>query len=50
VSLLAVQDLSLEFRTRSGTVRALENVSLALDKGETVGIVGESKPILFYFA
>jgi len=42
VSLLAVKDLSLEFRTRSGTVRALENVSLALDKGETVGIVGES--------
>jgi ABC-type glutathione transport system ATPase component len=26
--LLAVKDLSLEFRTRSGTVRALENVSL----------------------
>jgi peptide/nickel transport system ATP-binding protein len=40
--LLAVKDFSLEFRTRSGTVRALENVSLELAKGETVGIVGES--------
>jgi peptide/nickel transport system ATP-binding protein len=40
--LLAVKDLTLEFRTRSGTVRALENVSLEVRKGETVGIVGES--------
>ena len=37
-----VKDLSLEFRTRSGTVRALENVTLEVKKGETVGIVGES--------
>ncbi len=40
--LLKVENLSLEFRTRSGTVRALENVSLEVGKGETVGIVGES--------
>ena len=40
--LLSVEDLSLEFRTRSGTVHALENVSLEVARGETVGIVGES--------
>ena len=42
VPLLSVQDLTLEFRTRSGLVRALENVSIDVRKGETVGIVGES--------
>jgi len=40
--LLEVMDLSLEFRTRSGTVHALQGVNLAVQKGETVGIVGES--------
>ncbi|MPZ42965.1 MAG: ATP-binding cassette domain-containing protein [Betaproteobacteria bacterium] len=40
--LLAVHELSLEFRTRSGSVHALENVDLDVGKGETVGIVGES--------
>jgi peptide/nickel transport system ATP-binding protein len=42
VPLLAVKNLSLEFRTRSGTVHALENLDLEVSKGETVGIVGES--------
>lgn len=41
-ALLSVQGMSLEFRTRSGTVRALEDVSFDVQKGETVGIVGES--------
>jgi peptide/nickel transport system ATP-binding protein len=40
--LLSVEDLSVEFRTRSGTVRALEGVSFAIARGETVGVVGES--------
>ncbi len=40
--LLSVKDYSLEFRTRSGIVHALEDVSLEVARGETVGIVGES--------
>jgi len=42
VNLLEVRDFSLEFRTRSGTVHALEKIDLEIKKGETVGIVGES--------
>jgi peptide/nickel transport system ATP-binding protein len=40
--LLAVSDLSVEFRTRSGTARALEKVSFEVGRGETVALVGES--------
>ncbi len=40
--LLDVEALSVEFRTRSGIVHALEDVSFSVAKGETVGIVGES--------
>jgi peptide/nickel transport system ATP-binding protein len=40
--LLAVDDLSVEFRTRHGVVRALERVGFSVRRGETVGIVGES--------
>ncbi len=42
VPLLGVDNLALEFRTRGGLVRALENVSFHVDTGEIVGIVGES--------
>ena len=42
VPLLAVEDLSVEFRTRSGTVRALDGIDFALRRGETLGLVGES--------
>jgi peptide/nickel transport system ATP-binding protein len=42
VTLLAIEDLSIHFKTRSGTVRAIEHASLDIAKGETVGLVGES--------
>ncbi len=40
--LLDVHDLTVEFATRRGTVRAVEHVNIAVAKGETLGIVGES--------
>jgi peptide/nickel transport system ATP-binding protein len=42
VPLLDVRDLTVEFATRRGIVRAVEQVNLTVAKGETVGIVGES--------
>ena len=39
---LAVQDLSIVFDTRRGTVTAIEAVSFILGSGEVLGIVGES--------
>src|SRR4029450_7284388 len=40
--LLDGRDLTVEFTTRRGVVRAVEQVSISVAKGETVGIVGES--------
>ena len=51
IPLLKVDGLTVEFRTRSGVVRALENIDLEIFKGETVGVVGESgsgKSVLSY--
>ena len=42
VPLLDVAELSVEFRTRLGTVKALEQVDLSLDRGEIIAVVGES--------
>ncbi len=42
IALLKVEGFGLEFRTRSGVVHALDNLNLAIRKGETVGLVGES--------
>src|SRR5437868_10623278 len=42
VPLLDIRDLTVEFSTRRGIVRAVEHVDLTIAKGETVGIVGES--------
>ena len=40
--LLAVEDLSVQFLTDRGVVRALEKVHLWVGEGEVVGLIGES--------
>src|SRR6201991_5151209 len=40
--LLDVRDLTVEFQTRRGIVKAVQHVDLTIAKGETIGIVGES--------
>lgn len=40
--LLEIKDLSIDFQSESGTTRAVDDISLQLDRGETLGIVGES--------
>jgi peptide/nickel transport system ATP-binding protein len=42
VPLLDIKDLTVEFQTRRGIVKAVKNIDLQVSKGETVGIVGES--------
>lgn len=39
---LTIQDLVTHFEFDEGTVRAVDGVSLAVEKGKTLGIVGES--------
>ena len=40
--LLSIEDLNVDFAMRTDTLRAVNNVSLTLDKGERLGLVGES--------
>jgi peptide/nickel transport system ATP-binding protein len=40
--LLDVKDLTVEFTTRRGIVKAVQHVDIQVGKGETLGIVGES--------
>lgn len=40
--LLDIKDLNVDFNLRDKTLRAVREVSLSLDKGERLGIVGES--------
>lgn len=40
--ILDIQDLSVRFRTDSGTVYAVNNLNLQLEKGKNIGFVGET--------
>jgi peptide/nickel transport system ATP-binding protein len=41
-ALLEVRDLTVEFSTRRGMVKAVQHVDISVGKGETLAIVGES--------
>ena len=40
--MLEVKNLSVHYRTKKGEVSALENVSFSLERGQALGLVGES--------
>ena len=41
-SLLSIQNLRVEFHLDEGTLNAVNDVSLSIDKEQTLGIIGES--------
>jgi peptide/nickel transport system ATP-binding protein/oligopeptide transport system ATP-binding protein len=41
-NLLDIKNLSVEFTTEQGRIRVVDNLSLSIGRGETVGLVGES--------
>ncbi len=41
-SLLKIKNLSIQYKTADGVVKAVNNVSLSVNRGETLGVVGET--------
>ena len=42
MSLLEIKDLAIHFPTEEGDVRAVNGISLTIDEGKTLGLVGET--------
>ncbi len=42
MALLEIQDIAIHYKIKTGWVRAVDGVSLRLNNGETLGLVGES--------
>jgi len=42
MTLLDITDLSVEYETNDGTLKAVDEISFSLEGGETLGLVGES--------
>jgi len=42
MALLDVKNVSIEYKTEAGTLKAVDDVSFSLEVGESVGLVGES--------
>jgi peptide/nickel transport system ATP-binding protein len=42
LSVLDIRDVRVVFDVPGGTIRAVDGVSVSLDKGETLAVVGES--------
>lgn len=40
--LLSINNLSIEFNTHEGVVRAVDDLSFSINQGQTIGLVGES--------
>ncbi len=40
--LVEIKDLNVEFEVRDGTVHALDGVTFTVNRGETIGVIGES--------
>src|ERR1700749_5047096 len=41
-SLIRIRNLSVEFQTEDGSIKAVKNISFDIPRGKTVGLVGES--------
>ena len=47
MSLLEINNLNISYKTRKETIVASSNVSLTLERGQILGIVGESGSVSY---